>query len=68
MDAQVPAVQPAPAAAAKAADAILELLDNPNRCEEMGLAGRKRAVKMFDVRHVVAKHMQIYEELLMNCS
>ncbi len=50
------------------ADAILELLDNPNRCEEMGLAGRKRAVKMFDVRHVVAKHMQIYEELLMNCS
>jgi glycosyltransferase involved in cell wall biosynthesis len=45
------------------ANAILALLVNPQRCEEMGRAGRKMAEKMFDVNQVVAEHMGIYEEL-----
>lgn len=46
------------------ADKISFLLGNPERCEGMGDAGRTRAEEMFDVRKVVAKHMQIYNELL----
>ena len=45
------------------ASSILCLLDDPLRCEEMGLAGRKRAEERFDLRQVVAKHLRIYEEL-----
>jgi len=46
------------------ANKISFLLDNPECCEKMGKAGRKRAEEMFDVKQVVAKHMHIYEDLL----
>jgi glycosyltransferase involved in cell wall biosynthesis len=46
------------------ATAISSLLDDSVRCMEMGQAGRRRAEEFYDVRQVVAKHMQIYEELL----
>jgi len=46
------------------ANAVLELLDDPQRCKEMGEAGRERAEERFDVKQVVAEHMDIYEELL----
>jgi len=46
------------------ANAVLELLDDPQRCKEMGKAGRERAEERFDVKQVVAEHMDIYEELL----
>jgi len=45
------------------ASSILSLLDDPMRCGEMGLAGRKRAEERFDLRQVVAEHLRIYEEL-----
>ena len=46
------------------ANKISFLLDNPGCCEDMGIAGRRRAEEMFDVKQVVAKHMHIYEDLL----
>lgn len=46
------------------ADAIKRLLDDPQRCQTMGNAGRDLAERAFDVREVVAGHMRIYEELM----
>ena len=46
------------------AKAIKYLLFNPGRLVDMGLAGRKLAENSFDVRKVVAKHMQIYKDLI----
>jgi glycosyltransferase involved in cell wall biosynthesis len=45
-------------------EAILSLLDNPDRCKKMGDAGRKLAEEKFDVRQVVSEHMKIYRNLL----
>jgi len=46
------------------AKAIISLLDDRERCAEMGRAGRRRAEQLFDVNFVVEKHMEIYHELL----
>lgn len=46
------------------ANAIEELLINPVRCATMGQAGRELAESAFDVRQVVAAHLQIYQELM----
>ena len=46
------------------ARAINTLLDDPERCAEMGRAGRRRAEELFDVSLVVEKHMEIYQRLL----
>lgn len=46
------------------ADAIETLLNNPDRCRAMGEAGRKLAEDAFDIRQIVAAHMQIYDELM----
>jgi glycosyltransferase involved in cell wall biosynthesis len=46
------------------ADAIGDLINDPLRCKVMGDAGRALAEKAFDVRQVVATHLQIYEELI----
>ena len=46
------------------ADAIQELLSDPVRCLVMGQAGRELAESVFDVREVVAAHLQIYQELM----
>jgi glycosyltransferase involved in cell wall biosynthesis len=48
------------------AAAMASLINDPTRCEEMGAAGRVLAEKAFDVRQVVDKHLQIYEELIFN--
>ena len=45
------------------ANAVLILLGDQQRCKEMGRAGRKRAEEMFDVKQVVAEHMEVYEGL-----
>ena len=46
------------------ANAIQDLLENPESLSAMGLAGRALAERAFDVRHVVAEHLHIYDELL----
>lgn len=46
------------------ASAIESLLANRQRCDAMGVAGRRLAEKEFDIRQVVAKHMQIYQGLM----
>ena len=46
------------------ANAIQELLRDPVRCATMGQAGRELAESAFDVRQVVAVHLQIYQELM----
>ena len=40
------------------------LLNNPLLCRKMGKAGRSRAEEVFDINKVVAKHIEIYAELL----
>lgn len=46
------------------AQAIGLLLHNREQCQGMGRAGRALAEREFDVRQVVAAHMQIYKALL----
>jgi glycosyltransferase involved in cell wall biosynthesis len=46
------------------ANAMEALINNPLRCQKMGVAGRALAEKAFDVRQVVATHLQIYQELI----
>jgi glycosyltransferase involved in cell wall biosynthesis len=46
------------------AEAIEGLINNPSRCRAMGNAGRSLADRAFDIRQVVAAHMQIYQELI----
>ena len=45
------------------ADGIERLIKNAGLRNKMGAAGRKFAEHRFDVEHVVASHMQIYQEL-----
>jgi sugar transferase (PEP-CTERM/EpsH1 system associated) len=42
------------------ADAILDLVRNPNRAQCMGSAGRKRVEQGFDIRKVVADYEALY--------
>lgn len=46
------------------AQAINELLNEPERCQAMGNAGRALAERAFDVRQVVDAHLRIYQELI----
>lgn len=46
------------------AKAIEDLIGDPARCQKMGSAGRSLAEKAFDIRQVVAEHLQIYLELM----
>jgi glycosyltransferase involved in cell wall biosynthesis len=43
---------------------IKRLVEDRVTCEAMGLAGRKRAEQLFDVRTVVARHLEIYQQLI----
>lgn len=47
------------------ADAIEQLLNDPERLQTMGKAGRELAEREFDVRGVVEKHLEIYRQLLL---
>lgn len=46
------------------ADAIDSLINDVDRCQSMGQAGRGLAEREFDVKQVVAKHMRIYQQLM----
>lgn len=46
------------------ADALQLLISNPLLCAEMGRAGRVLAQQEFDLAHVVARHLGLYQELL----
>lgn len=46
------------------ANAMEVLINDPARCQVMGDAGRVLAEKAFDMRQVVAAHLQIYQELV----
>jgi glycosyltransferase involved in cell wall biosynthesis len=46
------------------ADAIAQLLNDRERLQAMGKAGRELAEQEFDVRGVVEKHLEIYRQLL----
>ncbi len=45
------------------ADAMETLLKNPTLCQQMGMAGRDKVVREFDVREVVQKTAQVYERM-----
>jgi glycosyltransferase involved in cell wall biosynthesis len=45
------------------AQAILELLDDPDRAEAMGRAGRKRVETHFSLDHTLTKVFALYEEV-----
>lgn len=44
--------------------ALLELLENPARCREMGHAGMQRIQRDFDWERTVAAYLQVYDDLL----
>ena len=46
------------------ADAVKYLFERRSIMKEMGKAGRKLAEEKFDVKNVVDKHLQIYNELI----
>jgi glycosyltransferase involved in cell wall biosynthesis len=46
------------------ADAIEQLLLDPERCAQMGKAGRKLAEEHYSIEQVVQTHLAIYQELL----
>jgi glycosyltransferase involved in cell wall biosynthesis len=46
------------------ANVIEELLIDPDKCANMGRAGRELAESQFDVRQVVTAHLQIYQKLI----
>jgi glycosyltransferase involved in cell wall biosynthesis len=46
------------------ADAIQYLLENPERCKEMGQAGRKLAEREFAIERIVSAHLKVYRNLL----
>jgi len=45
-------------------NAILFLLESPDKTQEMGLAGRKLAEKNFNVDKVIKQHLNCYKDLL----
>lgn len=46
------------------ADAMLSLIEDRQRCQIMGEAGRALAISSFDINYVVTQHLQIYQQLL----
>lgn len=46
------------------AEAIEALLNDPEKCQAYGIAGRKRVEEDFHVGHVVAQTMAVYDDLL----
>jgi glycosyltransferase involved in cell wall biosynthesis len=53
-----------PQSPAALAAAILELVNDPRRAEQMGLAGRRRVEEKFDVRMIASRYQEIYCRLL----
>jgi glycosyltransferase involved in cell wall biosynthesis len=46
------------------AETLIELINNPARCQTMGNAGRALADGAFDVRQVVSAHLRMYQKLI----
>ena len=46
------------------ADAYLTLLRDPQRCTQMGIAGRRRVMEHFSLQKMVADYAHLYEALL----
>jgi len=46
------------------AKAILELIDDPSKRQEMGRAGRELAKEEFAIEKIIEQHINIYNELL----
>ena len=53
-----------PRDASALAAAIKKLLDDPDLCKSMGLAGRALAERKFDINQVVQTHLDIYADML----
>lgn len=53
-----------PRDASALAVAIKKLLDDPDLCKSMGIAGRALAERKFDIKQVVQTHLDIYAEML----
>lgn len=51
-----------PRDSAALADAVIQLLSNPAKRRQMGLAGREWVEKQFDIRAVVRQYLAIYRE------
>jgi len=49
---------------ASLADGIQSLIEDRNKCEQMGLAGRELAVNRFSIETVIKQHLATYQELL----
>lgn len=54
-----------PGSPTKLADALQTLIENPDMRVAMGKAGRKLAESEFSVSHVVERHLEAYERLLL---
>lgn len=48
------------------AEAIKGLVEDVERCRRMGLEGRRLAENNFDINRVVAEHLKVYEELILD--
>lgn len=48
---------------AELANAILLLLQNPDRCHALGEESRERAVKVFQIQHLLAAYAEVYRKL-----
>jgi glycosyltransferase involved in cell wall biosynthesis len=48
------------------AKAVSELLNDPSRCKKMGIAGRERAERLFDIKKIVVEHINIYKQISCN--
>lgn len=49
---------------ARIAESIMEIIDNEQRLEEMSRNTRSYAFANFDVKDIVSKHLEIYDELM----
>jgi glycosyltransferase involved in cell wall biosynthesis len=49
---------------ASLADGIQSLIEDRDKCEQMGLAGRELAVNRFSIETVIKQHLATYQELL----
>jgi len=50
------------------AQALKDLLDNPRRASQMAAAARKRVSKEFSVQVMADRHLQLYQQLLMEAT
>lgn len=47
----------------KLSEAIIELLKNPQKLKKMGIAGQKKAERLFDIKKLVLQYEKLYEDV-----